>query len=714
MNIRKLFRVHIALLAIITATVSVFSSCDDEIAEERRYTFTGKTVATFLEKPEFNDQYSSFVYMLKKGGRYNLMEAYGEYTCFAPTNDAVAQYLQEQYDIYMNPPLDDNGQPRDSIITGVYSTDLKELSAAKCREIVQSHIIPTAYKTNEIAGVIPTKNLNDRYISYDVAEGNKKMVNGYAEIVLPNNEVENGVVHAGLTQVLHLSTNTVVVQLEEQKGFTLFAEALKATGVEEEYGLTEIEDDTYECDGTEGAKYQANEATTARPLKRSYGFSIFAESDSVFKSCDIFTLNDLKEKCLEWYPQAANEEEALKEFVSYHIINQSVMWEYLCYVDIPTNCPSDEIPGRQETKTNRVMKPNADRVEYYETLNGHVLKVTVPRHTDRTTKDRIVNATARARQGKANAQTAKYRDIKITDPSTIPGFKNEARNGYIHVLENILIYDETMMKEDVLYDIIRIDFASLIPELRNGSMRWSETGKAGSPIYSSKQAFCLIDNTQNFLEHSKNFKVNNNTTNLFYLCPNHTWFDYQGDEMLATGKYDFSYKLPPVPAGEYEIRLGYSANELRGIVQFYLDDKVLGIPLALNVWPSRDPYLNYMTDEKAVEEGDGDAATLGTDECNAGEQHDKHMRNRGFMKAPTTSLRLGVELRNAVGIAASDPIRKIVSKGVYLSSGEEHWLRLKNVKQDAGDYDQGMHDYIELVPVEYINDESVSLYEKRK
>lgn len=707
MNIRNLFRVNVALLAIITATVSIFSSCDDEIAEEKRYTFTGKTIASFLEQEDFSGEYSSFLYIMKKGGRYNLMEAYGDYTCFAPTNEAIAQYLYEQDSIYKHPPVDENGVERDSIRTGVYSTDLYDLSVAKCREIVQSHIIPTAYKTNEIAGIIPTKNLNDRYVSYDVAEGNRKMLNGYAEITLPNNEVENGVVHAGLTQVLHLSTNTVVMQLEEQDCFKLFAAAIKATGVEDIYSLEEIEDDSYECDGTEGPRFQDDKnETTARPLKRLYGFSIFAETDDVFARHGITTLDDLKERCLAWYPQGdATDEEAklaaLREFVSYHIINQSVMWEYLCFVDIPLQaCPSDDI--NSDTKGKNAMAPDADRVEYYETLNNRILKVTVPRHTNRSTKDRIINATARAREGKANAAWAMHRDVKITAPSEMPDFEPEARNGYIHAIENILVYNEDEMRGDVLYDVLRFDFSAIVPEIRNATIRWTENGKAGSPMYSGKNHYCLLDETQNFLENSSHFKVHNNTTRLFYLSPN-PWNNYQGDEMMSGGKYDFSYKLPPVPAGEYEIRLGYSGNEKRGIVQFYLDNKVLGIPLNLALVPSQDAYLNYMTDEEAEEAGDGSVA-LG----NAGEQNDNHMKNRGFVKAPTTSLLNGVQLRNS-GVA----VRKVIAT-VHLSSDEDHWFRFKDVMQGGSDLVQGMHDYLELVPIEWLNDETVSLYEKRK
>ena len=56
-------------------------------------------------------------------------------------------------------------------------------------------------------------------------------------------------------------------------------------------------------------------------------------------------------------------------------------------------------------------------------------------------------------------------------------------------------------------------------------------------------------------------------------CRNrHTDFDsYQGDEVVLLGQYDFTFKLPPVPEGTYEIRLGYTALASRGIIRAYYD-----------------------------------------------------------------------------------------------------------------------------------------------
>ena len=61
--------------------------CVEDIDKANRYTFMGQTVADYLE--EHDDVFSDFIYILKRSGRLSLLKAYGTYTCFAPTNDAV-------------------------------------------------------------------------------------------------------------------------------------------------------------------------------------------------------------------------------------------------------------------------------------------------------------------------------------------------------------------------------------------------------------------------------------------------------------------------------------------------------------------------------------------------------------------------------------------------------------------------------------------------
>ena len=77
----------------------------------------------------------------------------------------------------------------------------------------------------------------------------------------------------------------------------------------------------------------------------------------------------------------------------------------------------------------------------------------------------------------------------------------------------------------------------------------------------------------------------NESTDIYYLRPSNVgngvgmdqdvapgsgggYANYMGDEMLVTGKYDFEYRIPYVPAGRYEIRFGFSMSDARGVAQF--------------------------------------------------------------------------------------------------------------------------------------------------
>ena len=81
---------YIRTAAMSLAAVTILNSCQEQIDEGARFTFVGNTIATYLQSiPECSD----FVEILTKGECIGLMKAYGQYTCFAPTNEAVARFL---------------------------------------------------------------------------------------------------------------------------------------------------------------------------------------------------------------------------------------------------------------------------------------------------------------------------------------------------------------------------------------------------------------------------------------------------------------------------------------------------------------------------------------------------------------------------------------------------------------------------------------------
>ena len=682
---RKRF-LSIALSALLVAFGLTVFSCVDEIDTSNRYTFTGHTVASFLE--EHSDLYSSFITILNRGGKMNLLKAYGTYTCFAPTNDAVERFLIEQDSIYKASLLPGS---KKVVWTGVTSPRLEDLSDSMCTVISQTHILPATYLTTEMEGdVIPTMNLNDRYLTmtYGVDENQNAVlyING-AKVIVLDEEVENGVVHT-IADVTNPSSNTVSAQIESMKFLSLFSEALEKTGLDNK--LQDYKDYSY----TEGNKRGIGiygDVTVPYPLNRYFGFTAFCETDQTFNDLGIYNLDDLYKKCKEWYPKATDpdftsEDNALNKFISYHLVNKKLLYSRLV-------CYNIKVMGIYNSESNYPKR--ADRYEYYETLQGTLLKVTRPISNAAYSTDLLINYTPML-SNSADPYQVEYNgipvNIKILDPTDVKadtthykGFTQEALNGSIHLIAHPLIYNEDVMAGYVLNEIMRFDFSSLLPELTNNDIRWTS---GNNVVFGTRgdYEFYLPDG------YCKNSIYNTAETRLYYLSPHTSWANYQGDEMMCLGAFDFEYRLPHVPAGTYEIRMGYSANGNRHIVQFYVDDEIAGIPVDLRI-TANNALIGWVSDANTDDNGVA---------------NDKEMKNRGYLKGPTTFYYGGSTLaRNYNG-----DIRKVITTK-YLGNGD-HWIRFKNVKEDDDGKAQFMHDYLEIVPVGWLRREDISLEEKRK
>lgn len=79
------------LLAAVAFIANIVVSCNDDDFPDNYYTATEVTAAGFLQQnPE---RFSSFTRILQRSNFLSTLSTYGEYTLFAPTNDAVSTYL---------------------------------------------------------------------------------------------------------------------------------------------------------------------------------------------------------------------------------------------------------------------------------------------------------------------------------------------------------------------------------------------------------------------------------------------------------------------------------------------------------------------------------------------------------------------------------------------------------------------------------------------
>ena len=681
---------HRFVLSISVLLLLLVGCRDEELVKGNRYTFVGSLAADYLYEHE--ETFSDFIYILQRSNKMSLLRAYGQYTCFAPTNEAVERFLVEQDSIWRT-----SLQPgsKREVWTGVTSPVLEDLTDSMCMVIANTHILPEEYMTPDIVGdVIMTKNLNDRYLTvrFDTDEDlHSQIFINESLILVPDQEVENGVVHV-MNAVMNPTSKLLAGAIEDMPFLSLFSEALLQT--ELDHRLQEYEDPDYHGAGMYVPDWLTtlggNIPTPYIPTHYT-GYTAFCESDQVFNAMGIYTVDDLYRQCQIWYPEATNpdftkEDNALYKFMAYHLMDRKLPYSRLVCYQLSTTYWNSE--------SN--FAPNAERMEFFETLQGTTLMISRPLGDSRYRQHILLNYHKDFRNGsdKFSCTAGKnnipvniliYNPLDIAnDKEHYPAFNQEALNGSIHIINHPLVYDEDVMAGYVLNRIIRVDAAALIPELAvNGILyagHWYDQ-------YGSQDGYYVPHN------FSKNVKFFSEDTRLFYCCAYQDWFNYRGDEINVQGGYDFAYKLPPVPPGTYEVRMGYTARSYRGIVQFYLDDEVTGIPQDLRFLCS-DPRIGWVSDKQTTDNG---------------VMNDKELKNRGYLKGPTTYKGCILDY-----YARDDPysIRKVLATK-YLGPGE-HWLRFKNVfEQDNGTY-QFMHDYIELVPVSWLRREDISLKERRE
>ena len=95
---RRLIQVFGFILAIL-----LFHGCSEDVDMSARYVFKYETVLSYLQKHEAYSEYASLLnkvtigkYSSSKVGQ--LLSARGNYTVFAPTNQAIHDYLQTLVD----------------------------------------------------------------------------------------------------------------------------------------------------------------------------------------------------------------------------------------------------------------------------------------------------------------------------------------------------------------------------------------------------------------------------------------------------------------------------------------------------------------------------------------------------------------------------------------------------------------------------------------
>ena len=216
---KSMFKAAGALLIPVSITMS---SCSAEPDDSNLYTFTGQTIADFLAA---NDSaFSSFSYILQRSGYDRLLGTYGTYTCFAPDNQAVQEYIDSLYDDETNLKFVHNGMTEKS---------LEGLSDSLCADIAKFHLAGSEYMTVNLGTSGQSiLSLLGRTIMTSINSNGLVTLNDGASITKEGKdiELENGVVQV-LNHVIPRSNSLMTSELKKYAKFSLFTKALELTGL---------------------------------------------------------------------------------------------------------------------------------------------------------------------------------------------------------------------------------------------------------------------------------------------------------------------------------------------------------------------------------------------------------------------------------------------------------------------------------------------------
>lgn len=656
------------LLSMMAVTMVSLSSCKDQVDSSDMYTFDGLQMIDFLKTNESTTYFAyltSKVRLSKKSASTvaDVLSARGNYTCFAPTNEAIQHYLDS---VYNTKNFDYTATP-DSTAEQIVNNSIMDNGNAE------------AYLSSVFeVGTIPVPTFSDRYLTvrFDtITHGQLAIyINTHSRIVSADNEVENGIVHV-VNNVVMTSNSSVPEMIGHTDNLKTFYHLLVLTGWDKK--MKEFRDEAYEENHPkEGQGCPTERNPVPCPDHRDKGFTVFCESDSVLQAK--WNLPDFKllengdvgnweeimplieEKCKEYYPDATNTDptstdNAINQFVAYHLL--------------PVGLTYDHIVIHYNERGAGYSTPllGIDAWEYYETMGPkhRILKITEGSQTHGKRINRYVS----------ERDLSNYREITVPRPGILINESNGGReynalNGYYYTIDDVLVYDDDVPNK-VLNERMRYDICALLPEMMTNNLRRS---------YAVDDQFHIPDG------YFENMTFTGESNVVYLSGYARGWRNYQGDEFNIQGAYDVTIKLPHVPvAGTYQVRYGTQNVEAqRSMCQFYFGTnkehlEACGLPIDMRISASL-PHIGWVAD--------------GTDP-DINEENDRAMFIHGYMKAP---LYYGTNNKSGVNNhfrSDSYVYRRIVTT-VEMEPDKDYYLRLKSVLESTTR--QLYIDYFELVP----------------
>jgi len=231
--------------------MTILVSCKRQ--EITRTTTSDVNITGYFEKhPE---QFSEFQKILERSGTSSFLGAYGKYTIFAPTNNAVKIYLES-----------------------LGKTSIDQIDPVLLKDLVKLHTINDTVSTAFFKdGKLQQLTMYGQYLltgAAFTAGVTRYTINRQANVTEANIRTGNGIIHV-LDKVLTPANKTLAQMIEADPKYSIFSAALKATKF-------------YDSLNVLPANQTAD--TTHRFL------TVIAETDDIFKQAGINSFEQLKQR----------------------------------------------------------------------------------------------------------------------------------------------------------------------------------------------------------------------------------------------------------------------------------------------------------------------------------------------------------------------------------------------------------------------------------
>jgi uncharacterized surface protein with fasciclin (FAS1) repeats len=253
--------------------IILFTGCEKEVIDIA--TTSDVNMLGYFEKN--TDKFSSLIKILEKTEVAGFLAAYGSYTMFAPTNEAIDIYLKEK---------------------GASSID--QLSVDELKNLIRFHLLEDTIPTSSFTdGKLPKITMLGQYVITGATLENgvaRTRVNRQANVLNANIRVGNGIIHT-IDHVLQPANQTVGQMLESNPEYSIFTAALKATGLFDQLNKPRAEGGTwYTVLAQKNATYNKINIKSYAELKAKYSQTgnPADKTDSLYLNMAYRILNDSK------------------------------------------------------------------------------------------------------------------------------------------------------------------------------------------------------------------------------------------------------------------------------------------------------------------------------------------------------------------------------------------------------------------------------------